>query len=101
MKSESAFSLGQKVFWESQSGGVTTKKSGTVVLDAKSAQHQLPSQAFVSKNPTRSAKALFPNHKLMFDGITWEEGRVVVEVLNGNRKPALYMPRLKNLHCEP
>lgn len=101
MKTKSEFALGQKVFWESQSSGVTTKKAGTVVLDEASARQQLPSQAFVSKNPTRSAKALFPNHKLMFDGITWEEGRVVVEVLNGNRKPSLYMPRLKNLHCEP
>lgn len=91
------FQIGQAVEWESQSNGTTSRKQGVVVLDAGEAIKRLPRQPKAARNPMRAAQTLFPDHRLMFDGIVWPEGRVIVEVKPAKGKPALYMPRLINL----
>ena len=97
------FKLGDSVEWVSQSNGTTTRKAGIVVLDATEAARRLPGQPKLARHPTRAALALYPTHKIMFDGMTWPAGRVIVEVqaASDKGKPALYMPRLQNLkHTE-
>lgn len=100
MKAPGAFKIGQTVEWESQSNGVISHKQGLVVLDANEAARLLPNNALTSRNPVRTAQALFPNHRLMFDGIIWPAGRVIVEVKSEKGKPALYMPRLIHLRVK-
>jgi hypothetical protein len=95
--SPSNFDIGQRVEWESQSNGTSSLKQGVVVLSESEARSRLPKQPRVSGSPVRAAQALFAEHKLMFDGITWGEGRVIVEVASLKGKNALYMPRLSNL----
>jgi hypothetical protein len=99
MASSGAFNIGQTVEWESQSNGTTRPKRGVIVLDAGEAAHRLPRQPQVARNPMRAAQALFPDHRLMFDGIVWPVGRVMVEVKPAKGKPSLYMPRLNGLRA--
>lgn len=97
----SNFDIGQRVEWESQSNGTSSLKQGVVVLSEAEARKRLPKQPRVSGSPVRASQALFAEHRLMFDGITWGEGRVIVEVASAKGKPALYMPRLGNLRVLP
>lgn len=82
---------GDKVQWESQSNGSTTKKIGTIVRLLKAKDY-----------PCGIARKEFPNHRRMFDGMNPpvdENGTgYLVEVAVGPRAmPRLYMPRPKNL----
>lgn len=97
MESPDTFKIGQSVEWESQSNGTTSQKRGVVVLDAAEAAQRLPRLPKIARHPMRAAQELFPDHRLMFDGIVWQEGRVIVEVKTEKGKPALYMPRLNGL----
>ncbi|MCO3747604.1 hypothetical protein FA132_19885 [Pseudomonas aeruginosa] len=80
MEQQAEFKVGQTVEWESQSNGTTSRKRGVVVLDATEASLRLPGKGRVSRNPSRAAKELYPGHRLMFDGIIWPKGRVIVEI---------------------
>jgi len=82
---------GDKVQWESQSNGSTTKKAGTIIRLLKAKDY-----------PPVIARKEFPNHKRMFDGMNPpvdENGTgYLVEVITSPRAmPRLYMPRPKNL----
>lgn len=101
MEQQAEFKVGQTVEWESQSNGTTSRKRGVVVLDATEAALRLPGKGRVSRNPSRAAKELYPGHRLMFDGIIWPKGRVIVEIIPEKGSPALYMPRLGGLSIVP
>lgn len=81
------FKIGDKVTWESQAGGYTTRKTGTVVYIAWSR---------LEDGPLVIASKVFPNHKVMFSGLSWRGP--LVEVITGPKaRPRLYMPIERNL----
>lgn len=86
------FQVGQPVKWVSQSGGHIKEKRGVVVYVANPGNSRL--------TPLHVAAQQFPNHLRMFDGFTWKNGTVLVQVLDGKTeaaKPKLYMPRISAL----
>lgn len=87
------FKVGDHVQWTSQSGGYRKTKQGVVVALA-------PENTSLKSSPLGYARKHFPEHLIMFDGITWQPCGVLVEVRDGktNRaKPKLYMPRVRQL----
>lgn len=77
--------IGTEVKWTSQAGGHTKEKAGIVVAILTD-EH----------TPIKVAKAMFPNHRRMFDGLFIPLGykrAYLVEVIVGPRaRPRLYMP---------
>lgn len=87
----SVFKVGEIVEWESQSAGSTTRKRGVVIATAAEA---------AGESPVSYAKRMFYNHRLMFDGLKWHPGGVLVSVEGGKTakaRPKLYMPKPGNL----
>lgn len=93
------FKIGDQVSWSSQSNGTVSTKVGQVVLNVEEALRQIPRQPKVARNPMRAVEVIFPEHRRMFDGHHWPDGRVVVEVQSsdGKGRKLLYMPRLSGL----
>lgn len=82
---------GQKVEWTSQAGGNWKKKTGIIVY-----MHDSICQA----SPFEVARRFFPDHRHMFDGLSWESEGVLVEVRDGKTdraRPKLYMPKISKL----
>lgn len=85
------FRVGDFVTWTSQSQGSTKTKTGRVVANQLTAGDD---------RPVHYAVKHFPDHRLMFDGWSWETHGVLVEVYDGKTtraKPKLYMPRVRHL----
>ncbi len=90
------FNIGDKVTWTSQSGGYEKTKRGIVVMTMQDAAAGLGGRT--GSYPARVAEYMFSGHKIMFDGLSWASGGVMVEVIDTKRgKPKLYMPYGKNL----
>lgn len=86
------FKIGDRVEWESQAGGRTTKKQGRVVWVMRANE----GSAFAPLSPVRIAAKAFPGHRRMFGGYGIPgraDAGYLVEVAAGPRaKPRLYMP---------
>lgn len=83
-----AFKVGDVVEWASQSGGHTKTKRGVVLFAHDNAGHVRPIDVW---------KAHFQKHKRMFDGWSFEQDGILVEVCDGKTSraaPKLYMPRV-------
>lgn len=93
--------IGDKVTWVSQSAGSETRKTGEIVMTAAAAKERPDlRRERIWHHPVRLAHKLFPDHRLMFDGMSWPEGGVMVEVRShptSRAKPRLYMPRPRKL----
>lgn len=86
---------GQRVRWSSQSAGFTKVKEGTVVMTERGAKIRYGK--YLAQNPAYCALKAFPDHKHMFDSLSWSaDGHpgVLVEVITSpNAKPRLYKPK--------
>jgi hypothetical protein len=84
---EDFMQVGTKVKWQSQGGGSSTIKRGTIVRVLRQGE-----------NPYKVACKEYPNHQLMFDGWGLPGGKntqtaYLVEVIKSPRaKPRLYLP---------
>lgn len=89
--------VGTIVRWESQSASYTKTKVGRVVMTEQSAKRRFGHILWT--NPRYCAEKAFPDHKHMFDGISWfphNPGAGVLVEVDGPTKEAkkrLYKPR--------
>lgn len=83
------YTIGDHVAWVSGAGGKSKRKVGQVVYVVQPYQNTVPLKKELSQRYGASVH---------FDGMVRAHVSYIVLVMDGNRKPKLYHPRVADLH---